>query len=61
MTVRRRYRRRRPLTEFDRRSPVHAFGVWLIKAALAGLLTLALYLFVLNVAVPQLIDGLSTR
>ena len=58
MTARRRSRTRRPLTDFARRSPLHAFGVWLLRSALIAALFLALYLFVVTWAVPSLVDGL---
>ena len=59
MTARRRSRRRRPLTEFASRSPLHALGVWLLRAAMTLLLFLALWLLVINWAVPSLIDGFT--
>ncbi len=52
-----RTRRRRPIAEFASRSPVHALAAWILRAVLLGLLTLAVYLLVVNVAVPILIDG----
>lgn len=55
MTVRRRPGGR-PLTEFASRSPLHAFGVWLLRTALVGLIALAVYLLVVNVLVPGLAD-----
>ena len=51
--------RRRPLTEFSRRSPAHAVGVWLLRTALVGLLFLSVWLLVVNWAVPSLVDGFS--
>ena len=51
--------RRGPLTKFADRSPLHALGVWLVKAGLVALLFLALWLLVTNWAVPSLIEGLS--
>lgn len=56
MTVRRRSRRR-PLTEFAARSPLHALGVWLLRSALIGLMLLALYLLIVNVLAPGLADS----
>lgn len=56
MTVRRRSRRR-PLTEFAKRSPMHALGVWLLRSALTAGLFLGAWLLVVNWAVPSLIDG----
>lgn len=56
MTVRRRSRRR-PLTEFASRSPLHALGVWLVKAAVIALMFLAAWLLIANWAVPSLVDG----
>lgn len=53
--------RRGPLTRFAQRSPFHAFSVWLMKSAVIGLVTFAVYLFVVNVAVPQLADGMLSR
>ena len=57
MTVRRRSRRR-PLSEFASRSPVHALGVWLLKSALVALFFLAAWLLVSNWAVPSLVEGM---
>lgn len=57
MTVRRRSRKR-PLTDFAARSPLHAIGVWLLRGALIALLFLAAYLMILNVLVPELGDRL---
>jgi hypothetical protein len=56
MTARRRPRRR-PLTEFADRSPVHAFAVWILRAFLIALLFLGIWLLVVNWAVPSLVDG----
>ena len=53
MTVRRRSRKR-PLTEFASRSPVHALMAWLLRAALTAVMFLALYWMIANVAVPAL-------
>jgi len=47
------------LTEFANRSPIHAVGVWLLKAALVALMFVGLWLLVANWAVPSLVDGLS--
>ena len=58
MTARRRSRRR-PLTEFATRSPIHAFGVWLLRSAFVALLFLGAWLLVVNWAVPSLADGFS--
>lgn len=57
MTVRRRSRRR-PLTEFAARSPLHAIGVWLLRSALIGLMFFAVYLLIVNILAPGLVDGL---
>jgi hypothetical protein len=56
LTVRRRSRRR-PLTDFASRSPLHAFGVWLLRSALIALMALAVWLLIANWAVPTLIEG----
>ena len=56
MTVRRRSRRR-PLTEFASRSPLHAFGVWLFRAAIYAGLVLAVYLLIANILVPTMLEG----
>lgn len=53
----RRRSRRRPLTDYASRSPLHAFGVWLIRSALIALMTLAVWLLVANWAVPTLVEG----
>ena len=58
MTARRRSRTRRPLTDFARRSPLHAFGVWLLRSTMVAALFLALYILIVNWAVPSLVDGL---
>lgn len=60
MTVRRRSRRR-PLTEFASRSPLHAFAVWMLRSALIALMFLAVYLLVVNVAVPALSAGMANQ
>ena len=57
LTARRRSRRR-PLTDFANRSPLHAFGVWLFRSALIALIALAVWLLIANWAVATLIDGL---
>ena len=57
MTVRPRSRRR-PLTEFANRSPLHAFGVWLLRSALIALMALAVWLLIVDWAVPSLIEGM---
>jgi hypothetical protein len=56
LTVRRRSRKR-PLTEFASRSPLHAFAAWLLRAALTALMFLALYWMIANVAVPALTNS----
>jgi hypothetical protein len=56
LTVRRRSRRR-PLTDYASRSPLHAFGVWLFRSALILLMGLAAWLLVANWAVPTLVEG----
>jgi hypothetical protein len=58
MTVRRRSRRRRPLTEFAQRSPLHAVLAALIRFALLALLAVVAFLVIMNVLVPNMIDGL---
>ena len=56
MTVRRRSRRR-PLTDFASRSPLHAVGVWLFRSALIALMTLGVWLLIAKWAVPTLVEG----
>ena len=56
MTARRRSRRR-PLTDFARRSLLHALGVWLFRSALILLMGLAAWLLIANWAVPTLVEG----
>ena len=58
MTARSRSRRR-PLREFAGRSPFHALIAWLIRAALLGLVVLTVYLVVMNIAVPAVVEGLT--
>lgn len=58
MTVRRRSRRHRPLTEFADRSPMHALLARLIRFALLAALALVGYLVIMNVLVPIMVDGL---
>ena len=53
----RRRSRRRPLTECASRSPPHAFGVWLVRAALLAVLFLGVWLLVAYWAVPNLVEG----
>jgi hypothetical protein len=53
----RRRSRRRPLTELARRSPLHAFGVWLVRAALFAVLFPGIWLLVAYWAVPNLVEG----
>jgi hypothetical protein len=57
--INRRRARRRPLTEFASRSPIHAFGVWLVRNAVLLAIAGAMFLFIWNVALPNLIDGFS--
>jgi hypothetical protein len=57
LTVRRRSRRRL-LTDYASRSPLHAFGVWLFRSALIVLMGLAAWLLIANWAVPTLVEGL---
>jgi hypothetical protein len=57
MTARRRARRR-PLAEFAARSPLHAIGVWLLRSALIGVMFLGLYLLIVNVLAPGLVEGM---
>lgn len=57
MTVRRRSRRG-PLTEFASRSPMHAFLVWLVRTSLLVLIGVGAYLIIMNLLVPNMIDGL---
>lgn len=47
--IRRRSRKRRPLTEFASRSPLHAFGVWLLKSALILAMGAIFILVIINV------------
>ncbi len=56
MTARRRSRRR-PLTDFASRSPIHAVGVWLFRTALIGLMMLGIWLLIENWAAPTLVEG----
>jgi hypothetical protein len=58
MSVRRRSRRR-PLTEFAKRSPLHALGVWLLRSGLIALLFLGLWLLITTWAVPSLSESLT--
>jgi hypothetical protein len=60
MTARRRSRRR-PLTEFASRSPLHAFAVWLLRSALIIALALAVYLLITNALVPGMVDDFTQR
>ena len=53
-----RRRRRRPLAEFASRSPLHAFGAWLLRSATVALLFLAAWLLIVNWAVPTLVEGM---
>ena len=57
MTVRRRSRSR-PLTDFAKGSPLHAFGVWLFRSALIGLMAFAIWLLIANWAVPTVVEGM---
>jgi hypothetical protein len=56
LTARRRSRRR-PLTNFASRSPLHGLGVWLFGSALIALMTLGVWLLIANWAVPALVEG----
>jgi hypothetical protein len=59
MTARRRSRRRsRPLAEFAERSWLHAAAVGLLRFALLAALAVVTFVVVMNVLVPQMIDGL---
>jgi hypothetical protein len=49
--------RTRPLRDFANRSPVHAFGVWLLKSALILTLGAIFILVIINIAVPMMSDG----
>ena len=60
MTARRRHRKR-PLTDFANRSPLHALAVWLLRSALILLLGLAVYLLIANVIVPGFGESLVER
>ena len=56
LTARRRSRTR-PLTDYASRSPLHAFGVWMLRSALIALIGLAAWLLVADWAVPTLTEG----
>jgi hypothetical protein len=56
MTVRRRSRNR-PLTEFARRSPIHAVTVWLFRSSIIAALILATYLLIAGVLVPGMVEA----
>lgn len=56
--ITRRRARRRPLTGFASRSPLAAFGVWLLRAALIALITFGVWLLIANWALPTLVDGI---
>lgn len=56
MTARRRSRRR-PLTDYASRSPLHAAGVWLFRSALIAVMTLGVWLLIANLAIPSLVEG----
>ena len=58
MAVRRRSRRRRPLTEFAERSWPHAVAVGLLRFALLAAVALVGFLVIMNVLVPGMVDGL---
>ena len=60
-SARRRRRRRRPFAEFASRSPLHAFGVWLIKSALIILVSFAAWLSVSNVAIANYTNQMVER
>lgn len=53
----RRRSRRRALTDFANRSPIHAFAAWILRAALIAAAFVGLWLLVANWAVPSLVDG----
>jgi hypothetical protein len=55
LTVRRRSRRR-PLTEYASRSPLHAFAVWLLKSAVIVGMALCVYLVVTQILIPGYVD-----
>ncbi len=58
MAVRRRSRKRRPLSEFAQRSHVHAIPVWLLKAGMTALLVAGMWLLIAAWAAPSLGEGL---
>jgi hypothetical protein len=55
LTVRRRSRRR-PLTEYASRLPLHAFAVWLLKSAVIFGMALGVYLVVTQILIPGYVD-----
>ena len=59
MPARRPTRRHHPLTEFAQRSPLHAVAAAFIRTALLAGLALVVYLVIMNVLVPMMIDGLT--
>ena len=61
MTRRRRSHRRRPLAEFAERSWMHAAAVGAFRFALLACLGLVVYLVIMNLLVPNMIDGLVER
>ena len=57
-TRRRSRRRRRLLDDFADQSPVHAFAAGLLRFGLRAGLALLFFLIVMNVLVPNMVDGL---
>lgn len=51
LTARRRSRRR-PLTDYASRSPLHAFAVWLLKTAIIVGAAIAVYVVVTQILIP---------
>ena len=61
MTRRRRSPKRRPLAEFAERSWMHAAAVGAFRIVLLACLALVVYLVIMNLLVPNMIDGLMDR
>jgi hypothetical protein len=59
MTARRRSRKRRPLTEFAERSPLHAVAAALIRFALLAGIALVMYLVIVNVLLPWAVANVT--
>jgi len=58
MTARRRSRKRAPLRGFAQRSPLQAVAAALIRLALLAGLAVVLYLVIMNVLVPGMVENL---